>query len=65
MYMRESTTDVPLPQVSAVMRLALLLAALATIYLGVAPGRVLDYSAAGGKDLFPVISSPYVHWEKR
>jgi NADH-quinone oxidoreductase subunit N len=65
MYMREPTTDAPLAPVSAVMRLALVLAALATIYLGVAPGSVLDYATAGAKDVVPIIKATRLHAEKR
>jgi hypothetical protein len=35
------------------MRLALVLAAIATIYLGVMPGKVLDLSLAGARELIP------------
>jgi len=53
MYMREPIiAEAPAPA-SAAMRLALVLAAFATIYLGVIPGRVLNYSEAGAHDLFP------------
>jgi NADH-quinone oxidoreductase subunit N len=51
MYMREPVTaEAPAPA-SAAMRLALVLAAIATIYLGVIPGRVLNSSVAGARDL--------------
>jgi NADH-quinone oxidoreductase subunit N len=53
MYMREPViAEAPAPA-SGAMRLALVLAAIATIYLGVMPGRVLNYSEAGAHDLFP------------
>jgi NADH-quinone oxidoreductase subunit N len=53
MYMREPViAEAPAPA-SGAMRLALVLAAIATIYLGVMPGRVLNYSEAGARDLFP------------
>ncbi len=53
MYMREPIiAEAPAPA-SAAMRLALVLAAIATIYLGVMPGRVLNYSEAGARDLLP------------
>jgi NADH-quinone oxidoreductase subunit N len=53
MYMREPViAEAPAPATGA-MRLALVLAAIATIYLGVMPGRVLNYSEAGARDLSP------------
>ena len=57
MYMREPTiAEAPAPA-SGAMRLALVLAAIATIYLGVMPGRVLKYSEAGARDLFPAAAA--------
>ncbi|HWF03299.1 MAG TPA: NADH-quinone oxidoreductase subunit N, partial [Candidatus Angelobacter sp.] len=54
MYMREPlVVEAPAPA-SAAMKLALVLAAIATIYLGVMPGRITDLSLAGAKDLAPV-----------
>jgi NADH-quinone oxidoreductase subunit N len=51
MYMREPVTaEAPAPA-SAAMRLALVLTAIATIYLGVVPGRVLNSSQLGALDL--------------
>ena len=51
MYMREpATADAP-PPVSGSMRLALMLAAIATIYLGVMPKTVANSSDAGARDL--------------
>jgi len=53
MYMREPIiAEAPAPA-SGAMKLALVLAAIATIYLGVMPGRVLNYSEAGAHDLLP------------
>jgi NADH-quinone oxidoreductase subunit N len=53
MYMREPlVAEAPAPA-SAAMKLALVLAAIATIYLGVMPGRITDLSLAGAKDLMP------------
>src|SRR5690349_12943674 len=53
MYMREPVVaEAPAPA-SGAMKLALVLAAIATIYLGVMPGRVLNYSEAGAHDLMP------------
>jgi hypothetical protein len=51
MYMREPLVAEPPAPASAAMRLALVLAAVATIYLGVMPGRVTDLSTAGARDL--------------
>ncbi len=51
MYMREPVVSEAPPSATLAMRLALVLAALATIYLGVIPGRVLDSSQAGARDI--------------
>lgn len=51
MYMREPTVSEPPAPVSATMRLALLVAAIATIYLGVVPGRVVNYAGRGAVNL--------------
>jgi NADH-quinone oxidoreductase subunit N len=57
MYMREPViAEAPAPA-SPAMRLALVLAAIATIYLGVMPGRVLNYSDAGARDLLPAATA--------
>src|SRR5580765_848997 len=57
MYMREPViAEAPAPA-SAATRLALVLAAIATIYLGVMPGRALHYSEAGARDLAPVAAA--------
>ena len=45
MYMRESRDEAPVPRVTPGLGLALTLSLAATIYLGVLPGRVLDYAA--------------------
>jgi NADH-quinone oxidoreductase subunit N len=45
MYMREAREDVPLPSIPLSLGAALAIALVATIYLGVLPGRVLDYAA--------------------
>jgi hypothetical protein len=57
MYMREPVIDEAPAPASGPMRLALVLAAIATIYLGVMPGRVLKYSEAGARDLFPAANA--------
>jgi hypothetical protein len=57
MYMREPViAEAPAPA-SGPMKLALVLAAIATIYLGVMPGRVLTYSDAGARDLLPTAAA--------
>jgi NADH-quinone oxidoreductase subunit N len=57
MYMREPIiAEAPAPATGA-MKLALVLAAIATIYLGVMPGRVLTYSDAGARDLIPTAAA--------
>jgi NADH-quinone oxidoreductase subunit N len=45
MYMREAREDVPLPRIPLSLAAALAISLVATIYLGVLPGRVLDYAA--------------------
>ena len=57
MYMREPVSAEPLPPVSGSMRLALVLAAIATIYLGVMPRRVVNSSDAGARDLGPIVTT--------
>jgi NADH-quinone oxidoreductase subunit N len=51
MYMREPVIDEAPAPASATMRLALLAAAIATIWLGVVPGRVLDHANMAALDL--------------
>lgn len=53
MYMREPTVEIEPVRVAPAMGLALVLAAIATIYLGVAPGHVLDYATQGAQNLAP------------
>jgi NADH-quinone oxidoreductase subunit N len=57
MYMREPVTAESPAPASAPMKLALVLAAIATIYLGVIPGRVQNSSQLGARDLGPKESS--------
>jgi NADH-quinone oxidoreductase subunit N len=45
MYMREAREEVPVSPVSVGLGTALAISLVATIYLGVLPGRVLDYAA--------------------
>jgi NADH-quinone oxidoreductase subunit N len=51
MYMRDAKQDVPVLPISAGVRAALVLTVAATIYLGILPGRVLDYALRGAQDL--------------
>ena len=53
MYMREATVEAPPERVSPSMALALVLAAIGTIYLGVLPGYVLDSAHHGAQALEP------------
>jgi NADH-quinone oxidoreductase subunit N len=58
MYMREpQVAEAPAPA-SPAMRLALVLAAIATIYLGVMPGRVTDLSVSGAHDILSTSTNP-------
>ena len=45
MYMREPREESPVPRVTPGLGLALAISLAATVYLGVLPGRVLDYAA--------------------
>jgi NADH-quinone oxidoreductase subunit N len=45
MYMREAREEIPLPPIPLGLGTALVISLAATIYLGVLPGRVLDYAA--------------------
>ena len=45
MYMREAREDVPVSPIPVGLGMALAISLVATIYLGVLPGRVLDYAA--------------------
>jgi NADH-quinone oxidoreductase subunit N len=51
MYMREPRSEVPVSRVPAATGVAITVCVLLTLYLGVLPGRVLDYSAQGAKEL--------------
>ena len=53
MYMREQTVETEPVKVTPAMGLALVLAAIATIYLGVAPNNVVEYSKQGAQNLMP------------
>src|SRR5207253_1671234 len=57
MYMREPTGDVPVLPITPALAMVLLGSVGATIYLGVVPGRVLEYAAQGAHDLlYPATS---------
>jgi len=51
MYMREPRGEVPVTRVPATAALAIAICVAATLYLGVLPGRVLDYAAHSAHDL--------------
>jgi NADH-quinone oxidoreductase subunit N len=51
MYMREPRGEVPDAPVPAATALAIAVCVLATLYLGVLPGRVLDYAASSARQL--------------
>jgi NADH-quinone oxidoreductase subunit N len=65
MYMREPTLEEAPATASASMRLALAIAAIATIYLGITPGRVADYASVGALQLRPKTRSGEAHGEIR
>jgi NADH-quinone oxidoreductase subunit N len=51
MYMREPSKEVPVLRMRAGLAAALAACVLATIYLGVLPGRVLEYALQSARDL--------------
>ncbi|HKD03924.1 MAG TPA: NADH-quinone oxidoreductase subunit N [Terriglobales bacterium] len=51
MYMREGREEVPVPPVSFGLGTALGLSVVATLYLGILPGRVLEYAAKSASGL--------------
>jgi NADH-quinone oxidoreductase subunit N len=51
MYMREPREDAPLPRIPGGLGTALALSLAATIYLGVLPGRLLEYASRSVSDL--------------
>jgi NADH-quinone oxidoreductase subunit N len=53
MYMREPREEVPIAPVSPSLGAALALCLIATVYLGVLPGHVLDYTQRSAKNLQP------------
>lgn len=51
MYMRDGRTETPVARIPAGLGIGLAISLIATIYLGVLPGRVLDYALRGAHDL--------------
>ena len=51
MYMREERMEPPVARIPAGLGVGLAISAIATIYLGVLPGRVLDYALRSAQDL--------------
>ena len=51
MYMRESEKDLPLLPVPTSLGVAVVLSAVATLYLGIWPQRVVDYALRSAQDL--------------
>jgi len=51
MYMRDPRGEVPVMHVSPGVKVSLAISVILTIYLGILPGRVLDYALQGAKDL--------------
>jgi NADH-quinone oxidoreductase subunit N len=60
MYMREPRGEVPVSPVPAAAGLAIAVCVLATLYLGVVPGPVLDYAAQGAHQLLSDRAAPIV-----
>ena len=51
MYMRDERTDAPVPRIPAGLGIGLAISLIATIYLGVIPGRVLNYAVQSAQNL--------------
>jgi NADH-quinone oxidoreductase subunit N len=51
MYMREPRGDVPVSRLPAATALAITICLVFTLYLGIMPGRILDYAAHSAHDL--------------
>ena len=51
MYMRDERTEAPVVPIPAGLGIGLAISVIATIYLGVLPGRVLEYAIHGAQDL--------------
>ncbi len=54
MYMREEREDSPVAKIPFALGTALAISLAATMYLGIIPGRVLDYASSSVNDLVPV-----------
>ncbi len=57
MYMREPRGDVPCTRAPMATWLAIAVCVMATLYLGVLPGRVLDYATKSAKDFLPAVTA--------
>ena len=51
MYMRDERIEAPVTRIPASLGVGLAISLIATIYLGVLPGRVLDYAIESAQDL--------------
>ena len=51
MYMRDEHTELPVAKIPVSLGIGLAISVIATIYLGVLPGRVLDYAIESAHDL--------------
>jgi NADH-quinone oxidoreductase subunit N len=51
MYMRDERGDIPVARIPAGLGIGLAISLIATIYLGVLPGRILDYAMQSAQDL--------------
>ena len=51
MYMRDERMEAPVARIPAGLGIGLAISLIATIYLGVLPGRVLEYALRGAQDL--------------
>ncbi len=51
MYMRDGRAEAPVTRIPVGLGIGLAISVIATIYLGVLPGRVLDYALRGAQDL--------------
>jgi NADH-quinone oxidoreductase subunit N len=58
MYMREPRGQVPVTNIGAATALAITFSVLLTLYLGVLPGRVLDYATQGARQLVTDTMAP-------
>jgi NADH-quinone oxidoreductase subunit N len=58
MYMREPRGEVPVTPVPAAAGLAIAVCVLLTLYLGVLPGRVLDYASQSARQLMSDTAAP-------